>query len=248
METEIHTCIVIPCYNEEKKFPLDEYCSFIEENPNVLLCFVNDGSSDNTFETINALKGKYQEQVDIVSYNKNAGKAEAVRQGIHYCNSRYKHLYIAYLDADLSTTLQECVEMRKNLVNKLSFCFGSRIRRIGSVIERKTFRFLTGRIIATFISNILGLQVYDTQCGCKLFTKDLSVKLFEEKFISKWLFDVEIFFRMIVLYGRKEVLDRMIEIPLKRWIDKGDSKVKLTYSLKLWYDLYRINKKYKNKL
>lgn len=243
--TEIHTCIVIPCYNEEKKIPINEYISFIEDNPTVLLCFVNDGSNDNTLEIINSIKEKHREKVDIFSYSKNAGKAEAVRQGIHYCNSKYNHSYIAYLDADLSTTLQECIEMKKYFINDVNFCFGSRIQRIGAVIERKFFRFLTGRIIATFISNILKLKVYDTQCGCKLFSKDISVILFEDKFISRWLFDVEIFFRMIILYGRKEVFNKMIEIPLSRWIDKGDSKVKLTYFFKLWYDLYRINKKYK---
>jgi dolichyl-phosphate beta-glucosyltransferase len=132
--------------------------------------------------------------------------------------------------------------------DKINFCFGSKIKRVGAVIEIKTFRYLAGRVIATFISRMLGIQVHDTQCGCKLFTKDLSVNLFKENFISKWLFDVEIFFRMIILYGKQEALGRMIEIPLKKCVHKGESKVKISYFYRLWYDLLRINRKYKKQI
>ena len=37
----------------------------------------------------------------------------------------------------------------------------------------------------------------------------------------------------------------MLEIPLKLWVEKGDSKVKLTYGFKLWFDLFEIQRKYK---
>ncbi len=119
--------------------------------------------------------------------------------------------------------------------------------KIGSTIKRNTKRFFIGRIIATFISNILDLKVYDTQCGCKIFSKELAAQLFREKFISKWLFDVELFKRMLAIYGKETALEKMIEIPLKKWIDKGDSKVKFSYFFKLWVDLIKINNAYKIK-
>jgi protein associated with RNAse G/E len=128
------------------------------------------------------------------------------------------------------------------------FCFGSRIRKIGSTIVRENSRFLVGRVIATFISQVLGLKVYDTQCGCKVFTKEISELLFKKEFLSKWLFDVELFFRMMTLYGKEKAIQKMHEAPLKSWIEKGNSKVKPTYFLKLWIDLYKINKKYKKLL
>ncbi|MCF6348177.1 MAG: glycosyltransferase [Flavobacteriaceae bacterium] len=241
----INSCIVIPCYNEENRLPLQEYCNFITENPKVMLCLVNDGSSDKTKEILEELKRKFLKQVTIISYTKNVGKAEAVRKGILYCNNTYNYSYIGYLDADLSTSLQECVALISSLNENINFVFGSRIMKIGSIIIRNRYRFLVGRIIATVISNMLKLKVYDTQCGCKVFTKDLSVKLFEDQFISKWLFDVEIFYRMIDLYGREQMLEKTIETPLKEWIDKDDSKVKTTYFFKLCVDLYRIKKKYR---
>ncbi|MDD5150199.1 MAG: glycosyl transferase family 2, partial [Flavobacterium sp.] len=95
------------------------------------------------------------------------------------------------------------------------------------------------------ISNILDIKVYDTQCGSKLFTKEISEELFQKEFISRWLFDVEIFYRMIHFFGKEKAIEKMREVPLKLWVEKGDSKVKFTYGFKLWFDLFEISRKYK---
>ena len=244
MNQEIHICIVIPCYNEEVRLPLEEYQSFLHDTRHVLLCFVNDGSVDNTLKILEELHQQHQEKVDVISYPDNVGKAEAVRRGFHFCNNKYTTSVIAYLDADLSTSIQECVSMTQSLQDPIEFCFGSRQERVGSHIQRKTHRWLIGRVIATIITRILKLYVYDTQCGCKLFKKNLSQQLFQKPFISKWLFDVEIFLRLVALYGRKRAPKKMLEVPLTRWVDRGPSSVKGTYFLKLWLDLYRIHKTY----
>lgn len=245
MTITLNTTIVIPCYNEEKGISNSEYSNFLDHNPEAFICFVNDGSKDNTLAVLNVLKEKHPTQIHILSLEKNSGKAEAVRAGINYCNQKYQHQYIGYLDADLATTLEEFIDLRNYLKGEIVFSFGSRIRKIGSTIERESSRFFIGRIVATFISNILDIKVYDTQCGSKLFTKEISEKLFEKEFISRWLFDVEIFYRMILLFGKEKAIQKMLEIPLKLWVEKGDSKVKLTYGFKLWFDLYEISRKYK---
>lgn len=237
-----NVCIVIPCYNEEKGFATEKYGRFIEENQEVLICFVNDGSSDNTLKTLENLRNDFPKQVVVHSLAKNVGKAEAVREGMHFCNENHQFDYIAYLDADLATSPEECLAMTQYLNNKITFVFASRIKRIGAVIERSYYRFFVGRIIATGISYILNLGVYDTQCGCKVFTKELASAIFKQPFISKWLFDVEIFDRIIKFYGRDRVLEKMMEVPLVKWSDAGDSKVRTSYFFKLWVDLYRINK------
>jgi len=240
-----NTCIVIPCYNEEKGISNSEYSNFLENNPETLICFVNDGSTDNTLGVLNVLKSKHDAQIHILSLEKNSGKAEAVRAGINYCNQNFQHQFIGYLDADLATTLEEFIDLRNYLTGEIVFSFGSRIRKIGSTIERENSRFLIGRVVATFISNILNIKVYDTQCGSKLFTKEISEELFQKEFISKWLFDVEIFYRMIHLFDREKAITKMHEVPLKLWVEKGDSKVKFTYGFKLWFDLYKISRNYK---
>jgi glycosyltransferase involved in cell wall biosynthesis len=245
MSTQHDTSIVIPCYNEEKGISISEYSNFLDNNPEAFICFVNDGSTDNTLKVLNVLKEKHPTQIHILSLEKNSGKAEAVRAGINYCNQNSNHQYIGYLDADLATTLEEFIELRNHLRGEIIFSFGSRIRKIGSTIERENSRFLIGRVVATFISNILDIKVYDTQCGSKLFTREISEELFQKEFISKWLFDVEIFYRMIHIYGREKAIKKMQEIPLKLWVEKGDSKVKFTYGFKLWFDLFKISREYK---
>jgi dolichyl-phosphate beta-glucosyltransferase len=245
MPSGFYLCIVIPCYNESNKFLFQQYSDFMEEYPDSLLCFVNDGSSDDTLDVLTTLRKKHPGQVEIISYEKNLGKAEAVRKGILHCNNNFEYPYIAYLDADLAVSLPECYSLTKYLKEDIIFCFGSRLSKVGSVIERKLSRFLIGRFIATIISEMLALKVYDTQCGCKLFTKEISALLFANPFISRWLFDVEIFFRFLGLYGHEASLTKMIEVPVAKWIDRGGSKVKLTYFISLWVDLYKIRKKYK---
>ncbi len=160
------------------------------------------------------------------------------------CSDNFKYKKIAYLDADLATSLEECLDISKLVEGKTVFAFGSRIMKLDSNIKRKKYRFLIGRVIATFISKQLKLDVYDTQCGCKIFSSELSKKIFTEKFISKWLFDVELFHRIIKLYGHSKIPKICKEVPLKEWIDFDDSKVKMTYFFKLWLDLYQIKKNY----
>lgn len=248
MPESLTTCIVVPCYNEGIGISIEEYSHFLDNNTNTTICFVNDGSTDNTMDLLHVLKEKHNNQIHILSLAKNSGKAEAVRAGINYCNENFDYQNIGYLDADLATTLEEFMAVSHYLKDDIVFCFGSRIRKIGSTIIRENSRFLIGRIIATFISNILDLKVYDTQCGCKVFTKEISIQLFQKPFISKWLFDVELFFRMIHLFGKEKAILKMHEVPLKSWIEKGNSKVKPTYFFKLWLDLYTIKKEYTNNI
>ena len=245
MKTKFELCIVIPCYNEATFFRMADYLQYIDSHLLTLICFVDDGSSDNTLDMLQSIQEKYPNRVNVVTYEKNKGKADAVHAGMNYCNEHFNYVNIAYLDADLAVSLEECTSLVNYIDGRISFAFGSRIQRIGSTIERKRSRFLIGRVIATVISQMLDLRVYDTQCGCKVFSRSLSQQIFVNHFISKWLFDVEIFFRIIKIYGHDKVLNKMLEVPLIRWVDAGDSKVRLSYFYKLWIDLYRIRKTYR---
>lgn len=238
-------CIVVPCYNEELNLDQDAYSRFLVDTPDALVCFVDDGSTDRTAGILSEIERDNRVNVKVISLERNVGKAEAVRQGILYCDTHYNHTVIGFLDADLSTSLQEFKCIAERLRGTTTFVFGSRIRILGSQIDRTPFRFYTGRVIATIISNVLNLKVYDTQCGCKLFTKELSLKLFKDAFVSKWLFDVELFFRMMGIYGYLGAISKMEEVPLKKWINAGNSKVKITYFFKLWIDLIQIKRQYR---
>lgn len=207
---------------------------------------MNDGSTDNTKDVLTQLKNDFSANIAVIDNPTNSGKAASVRNGMLYCLENYPFEHIAYIDADLAVSLEECLAMTEKINDQVHFCFGSRIARVGSTIDRKRYRFLIGRTVATFISIALDLKVYDTQCGCKIFTRQLASKVFDRPFISKWLFDVELIFRLYEVYGKRDSINHMVEVPLIRWIDRGDSKVKFTYVFKLFFDLKKIKKQYKH--
>lgn len=236
------TCVVIPCYNEVKELKNRVYDGFLKEDTDTLICFVDDGSTDDTYTELKSLEKQYPTKVVVYKNPNNVGKAESVRNGVNFACENYEIKLVGYLDADLATSLEEFSFLTTYIDNTISFVFGSRIMKLGSTIERKASRFFIGRFIATVISTILDLKVYDTQCGCKIFKKDLALEVFNKPFVSRWLFDVEIFNRIVVFYGKEKALTKMLEVPLKRWVDQGDSKVKTSYFFQLWLDLYKINR------
>ena len=244
-QQDFYLCISIPAYNEEGKLNIEAYRRFLVRNSGVALIFINDASTDGTLQIIEDLKIQFGRQVTILTNKQNIGKAESVRTGINYILNNYSAEKIAFLDADLATSLEECVLVSATVKNGTVFSFGSRILTVDSNIQRKAYRHYIGRFVATAISKTLKLEVYDTQCGCKVFSNELARSIFKEAFISRWLFDVELFFRTIKKLGRENIARHIHEHPLKQWIDKGESKVKFSYFFKLWIDLFTIKRKYK---
>ena len=238
--------IVIPCYNEANRLPVMSYKSFLNKARDVSIFFINDGSSDETGHLIHEMVIEFNEQVHLISLKKNKGKGNAVFKGFHFVLNNHDFKKIAFLDADLATSLEECYQLTNFVEGKISLVFGSRILKLDNNIKRKWYRFFLGRLVATAISKSLKLSLYDSQCGCKIFESSLAVKIFVEPFLSKWLFDVEIFFRAIKIYGRKNIKEHIKEVPLNEWVDTPDSRVSPWYFFRLWLDLYKISKKYKN--
>lgn len=241
MENKItyELAIVVPCFNEEKKLCIDDYNSFLKDHPHCFICFVNDGSTDNTHSIISELHQQFSKNTTVVHLEKNIGKGNAVRQGIHYVLENINTNHIAYLDADLATPFHELQRLQNILKsrNDVELVFGSRILTLGNTIHRKRYRHLIGRVIATCISWILNAKIYDTQCGAKVMTKECATRVFEKPFLSKWLFDVELLKRLQHHHGD---LTKTLEEPLKYWEDKGKSSVSWSYGLFVWWDLFRI--------
>lgn len=239
--------VIIPCYNEADRLPTAEYLNFLQSNHEVRLVFVNDGSSDSTLQVLAKLQEAYPNNVEVLDLTQNVGKAAAVRAGILHClSSESRYEIFGYLDADLATSLEEWFTISQSIQQDVLFSFGARISKIDNFISRKKYRHYSGRVIATFISIALNFPVYDTQCGCKVFRRDAAELVFKDGFLSRWLFDVEIFFRLRNRFGAENMSRICREIPLHRWHDVAESKVKFTYFFRLWIDLFLIAKKYRN--
>lgn len=240
------TGIIIPCYNEGKRINQKAFVQFIKEHSNYHLCFVNDGSKDNTMEVLQAMKNQAPQDITIIDVKKNMGKATAVRAGARYLYTKENIAYIGFIDADLSTDFKDFKDLVKTLKsrNELSVVFGSR-NSGGDGIKRDFLRGIFSNVIKACILFILGLPIRDTQCGAKVFSRSIIPVVYGKPFISKWLFDVELFIRLKNYFGKEQVMKRIQEQPLMRWVHVDDSKLGLKDSLEIPARLFHIWANYK---
>ena len=245
------TALVVPCYNEARRLPAADFAEFLRKTPDLCVVFVDDGSSDATPARLRELAEAVPEQVEILTLPRNRGKAEAVRAGVQHALEQAP-AYVGYWDADLATPLAAALQLRSLLEERpeLDLVLGARVVMLGRRIERRALRHYLGRAAATAIALSLGLRVYDTQCGAKLFrVTPVLPGLFAEPFAARWIFDVELLARLLVARGgRGAGADRICELPLESWRDVPGSKLRLGDYLRAAGDLWRIHRRYLSRL
>ena len=225
------TVVVVPCYNEAERLDVAAFGGLLRRRDDVDLLFVDDGSTDATPAVLDRLHVEDPGRVTVLTLDRNAGKAEAVRQGVLAAIDRGAGA-VAFWDADLATPLDALDQFLHVLSARsgLEAVIGTRVQLLGRSIDRHLGRHYLGRIFATVVSLTLGMRVYDTQCGAKLFavTPDLRV-VFAEPFLSRWIFDVEILARLKALAqesGREPLEHRIYELTLFEWRDVHGSKLR----------------------
>ncbi|HEX3581322.1 MAG TPA: glycosyltransferase [Thermoanaerobaculia bacterium] len=233
--------LVVPCYNEAERLDLEAFRTFDAGSDQVGFLFVDDGSRDGTRRLLQS------NGFDVLGLDRNVGKAEAVRRGIVAAMERGAEI-VGFWDADLATPLWELPLFLDILKARpaIEMVYGARVRLLGRDISRHESRHYFGRIGATLISKTLGLAVYDTQCGAKLFrVSDTMHDVFAKPFLSRWIFDVEIIARFVRLRGRDGAARAIYELPLRVWKDVTGSKLRSTDFARALRDLWRIRRAYK---
>ena len=240
--------VVIPCYNEAERLLSTEFTNFVDRNSGYRLCFVNDGSKDSTLQVLHDLQKGREDFITVYDCAKNGGKAEAVRLGMLHMAQQEDLDYIGFLDADLSTDLADFDALVSTIENSdFKIVSGSRISRMGANITKESARKIISLTINLIIRTILQMNFKDTQCGAKIFHKEVIHLAFDKKFITKWLFDVEIFMRMRIHFGLESAKAMMCEKPLKRWIHADGSKLSMKDSIKIIGQLGQIAWSYRRK-
>ncbi|WP_299312647.1 glycosyltransferase [uncultured Aquimarina sp.] len=143
------TGIIIPCYNEEKRLNATAFINFIQKENNVHLCFVNDGSKDDTITVLKSIQSENPYKVSVIDMKKKSGKVAAVRAGARYLHSRGDISFVGYIDADLPTDFENFDDLLKTLKTnkKLSMVFGSRAKNASEGIEKDTLRGYFSKVI-----------------------------------------------------------------------------------------------------
>lgn len=242
----VHLILVVPCYNEEHRLPVDAFRAFALDGVRMQILFVNDGSTDGTLRLLQSIAAEDPSRYSVLNLERNSGKAEAVRRGILAALERSPDL-AGFWDADLATPLQEIPGFLHVFEKRpeIDMVMAARVRLLGRSISRNPGRHYFGRVGATLISSSLGLAVYDTQCGAKMFRAGDRVReLFADPFLSRWIFDVEIIARLVRQRGRDAAARAIYELPIVTWHDVKGSKVKSTDFGRALRDLWKIHRAY----
>lgn len=247
---------VIPLYNEEKRiektfdalrqtqglFPRGPAQRVLSEGLKLSeVIFVDDGSTDATFEKIqkwvtsvssiqyrvyraknnNTGYSILNTQYSVISYKPNRGKGYAIRQGMLESKSDYT----LFFDADISTPLKEVEKFAPLVESGIDVIVGTRKNGKSTVIvHQPLYRELLGKIFTQLTRLFLQVDVTDFTCGFKAFSKKAIVSIFPKAQISGWGYDAEI------LFLAKKAHLSMQEIPVI-WSNDERTTVKLSSAI-----------------
>ncbi|MBI3591368.1 MAG: glycosyltransferase family 2 protein [Candidatus Melainabacteria bacterium] len=187
--------IVIPAYNEEKKISRDieaVYEYFKKNSIKGELIIVNDGSKDQTYSVASSLASKFT-SLRVLTYKKNRGKGYAIKTGIMEATGEY----ILVADSGLCVPFK-CTNLGLELLrNGNDVAIGSRRTRDDKskiIVHQPLYRILGSKLFHLLIkiSNLIPEGIEDTQCGFKLFKKDVAHKIFKKIFTEKFMWDIEV--------------------------------------------------------
>lgn len=157
--------IVIPLYNEEESLPeLTNWIGRVMESHGFTyeIIFVNDGSTDNSWEVIQQLATETS-KIKALSFNRNYGKSAALNTGFKQVSGEV----VISMDADLQDSPEEIPELYKMITEQgYHMVSGWKKKRhdpVSKTLPSKFFNFIT--------SKISRIKLHDFNCGLKAYQK-----------------------------------------------------------------------------
>jgi len=138
---------------------------------------VDDGSKDRTCEVVEEWRDEVgEDRLRLLKLPANQGKGGAVQQGMLHARGRY----LLFADADGASEIEDfglLEEQIKKIENRDGFgvVVGSRAHmEKDSVAQRKCHRTVLMYGFHFFVYALFQSHIRDTQCGFKLFTRDVA--------------------------------------------------------------------------
>ena len=175
----------------------------------------------------------------------NHGKGPAVRKGIIHIKKiqpepRQGH-WLGYWDADLAIPLETILKMLEEPpAHEKKAIWSSRYKNFIHGSRSSIIRSMLGQIFSRLVRVYFNIELYDTQCGAKIFTEDCAYKVFDNEFLSRWFFDIELYYRC----GPNSIK----EFPVLYWENHTESKVSIIKDgITALFELPKIKRTYKKK-
>jgi len=168
----MYVSIVAPMFNEEENLT-SSFSKIVSElaTNNILnyeIIFVNDGSTDNTWEKAKELALE-NDKLKVVGYNANQGRGKAIRTGIDNANGDI----ICTIDFDLSYDPPHITRMIKKLENSpltdavLTSCYMPG----GNTIGIPPFRLFISKMANLLYRFAFTPQIYTSTCVVRAYRK-----------------------------------------------------------------------------
>jgi dolichyl-phosphate beta-glucosyltransferase len=226
--------VVVPVFNEEKRLcrSLKTISKYLKQHDyDYEIIVVDDGSKDHSLSIAKYVRNSVDENVCIVENKINRGKGYSVKNGFLHARGDY----LLFLDADLSTPIDEIEKFLTQLDKGYDIAIGSRALKGADVqVRQPWYREMMGRIFNILVRALVMSRFKDTQCGFKMFTREAALGICKRQTVERFSFDVE------MLYIARKHGYKIIEIPV-RWANEPDSRVHLIKdTTKMLIDLMRI--------
>lgn len=174
---------------------------------------VENGSNDQTYEIASRLAEQYS-KLRVLKEAKS-GKGKAICRGMLEASGEYRFM----CDSDLSMPIEELSKFIPENAEKIDIAIASR-EAVGAVrYNEPEYRHRGGRLINFAIRLLILPGFQDTQCGFKLFRRDVAERIFPYQTISGWSFDIE------VLYIALKRGYKVTEVPI-HWYFDPDTKLR----------------------
>ena len=163
---ELDLSIVVPLFNEEESLPeLMAWIDKVLEGRGYEVVFVDDGSTDGSWEAVRRLKDTYGDKVVGVSFARNHGKSAALHTGFRLVRGQV----VITMDADLQDSPDEVPELeRKVLEEGFDLVSGWKKKRydpITKTVPTKLYNWATRRVS--------GIHLHDFNCGLKAYRREV---------------------------------------------------------------------------
>ena len=167
--------VVVPLLNEQDNIgPLyEQVTQVLKDKYHYEIVFVDDGSSDRSFDILADLQKK-DNRIRVISFRKNFGQTAAMSAGFAYAKGKI----IIAMDADLQNDPEDIPAMIDKLNEGFDVVSGWRKKRHDNAITR----LLPSKIANWVISRITGVKLHDYGCTLKAYRKEVleETKLYGE--------------------------------------------------------------------
>ena len=156
--------LVIPLYNEsESLYELNKSIISVLHKTNIKyeLIYVDDGSIDNSWKTLNKISQK-NPKIYACRFQRNYGKSMALSAGFKKCNGKI----VITMDADLQDDPNEILSLYKMVdKNNYDIVSGWKKKRYDSII----FKNIPSKLFNWAARKASGIKLNDFNCGIKAY-------------------------------------------------------------------------------